>query len=49
LVKNTDTTIARIKSIAKSMNGYVSESGSNNSTIFVPASQLHESLQLLKK
>lgn len=45
LVKNADSTIAQIKQFK----GYVSASGSNNTTIYVPADRLNETMQVLKK
>jgi hypothetical protein len=49
LVKNVDSTIAQVKRIAKEKNGYVSASGSNSTTIYVPADRLNETMQVLKK
>lgn len=48
LVKNADSTIAQIKRYTKEFKGYVSASGSNSTTIYVPAPQLNEALQKLK-
>jgi len=49
MVKSADSTIASIKRITKEKKGYVSASGSSNTTIYVLAAQLHETLQFLKK
>ena len=49
LVKNADSTISQVKRIAKEKNGYVSASGSNSTTIYVPADRLNETMQVLKK
>jgi Domain of unknown function (DUF4349) len=49
LVKNIDTTIAQVKHIAKIMNGYVSESGTYSTTIFVPADQLNAAMKNLRE